>query len=134
MKIYAPKYYGEFACVADKCEHSCCVGWDVYIDSVTMEKYRALDSVYADEIRKSIDTPLVLHGGSGLSDDDFKNTIKEGIAKVNIFTDLCLAGAEAMKQGLEKGLDYLAIRNLKVELIKQAVMNKMKLFGCDGKA
>lgn len=86
------------------------------------------------EIRKSIDTPLVLHGGSGLSDDDFKNTIKEGIAKVNIFTDLCLAGAEAMKQGLEKGLDYLAIRNLKVELIKQAVMKKMKLFGCDGKA
>lgn len=86
------------------------------------------------EIRKSIDTPLVLHGGSGLSDDDFKNTIKEGIAKVNIFTDLCLAGSEAMKQGLEKGLDYLAIRNLKVELIKQAVMKKMKLFGCDGKA
>ncbi len=86
------------------------------------------------EIRKSIDTPLVLHGGSGLSDDDFKNTIKEGIAKVNIFTDLCLAGSEAMKQGLEKGLDYLAIRNFKVELIKQAVMKKMKLFGCDGKA
>lgn len=86
------------------------------------------------EIRGIVDTPLVLHGGSGLSDDDFKNTIKEGIAKVNIFTDLCLAGAEAMKQGLEKGLDYLAIRNLKVELIKQAVMKKMKLFGCDGKA
>lgn len=86
------------------------------------------------EIRKSIDTPLVLHGGSGLSDDDFKNTIKEGIAKVNIFTDLCIAGSEACKDALEKGLDYLNMRNLKVEYIKKAVMKKMKLFGCDGKA
>lgn len=55
MKIYAPKYYGEFACVADKCTHSCCVGWDIYIDPLTMEKYRALDAKYADEIRKSIE-------------------------------------------------------------------------------
>ncbi len=86
------------------------------------------------EIRKSIDTPLVLHGGSGLSDDDFKNTIKEGIAKVNIFTDLCIAGSEACKDALKDGLDYLNMRNLKVEYIKKAVMKKMKLFGCDGKA
>ncbi|MBQ2385013.1 MAG: class II fructose-bisphosphate aldolase, partial [Clostridia bacterium] len=33
------------------------------------------------EIRSTIDTPLVLHGGSGLTDDDFRNTIKNGIAK-----------------------------------------------------
>ena len=55
MKIYAPKYYGEFACIADKCTHSCCVGWEIYIDPRTMERYRALDSAYADEIRKSIE-------------------------------------------------------------------------------
>ncbi len=86
------------------------------------------------EIRRTIDTPLVLHGGSGLSDDDFRNTIREGIAKVNIFTDLCLAGNRAMKDGLDQGLDYLSARNLKVEYIKQAVMNKMQLFGSVGKA
>ncbi len=86
------------------------------------------------EIRSRIDTPLVLHGGSGLSDDDFRNTIRNGIAKVNIFTDLCLAGVEGMKQGLAQNLDYLEIRNLKVDLIKKAVMNKIKLFGCDNKA
>ena len=55
MKIYAPKYYGEFACVADKCTHSCCVGWEIYIDKCTMEKYRALDSAYAGEIIASIE-------------------------------------------------------------------------------
>ena len=66
------------------------------------------------EIRNTVDTPLVLHGGSGLSDDDFKSTVREGIAKVNIFTDLCLAGAEGFKAGLDKGMDYLNARNLKV--------------------
>jgi fructose-bisphosphate aldolase class II len=86
------------------------------------------------EIRKRIDTPLVLHGGSGLSDDDFKNTVKEGIAKVNIFTDLCLAGDKAMKEGLEKGLGYLETRKLKVKYIKEAVKNKIKLFGSENKA
>ena len=85
-------------------------------------------------IRARIDTPLVLHGGSGLSDDDFRNTVKEGIAKVNIFTDLCLAGERAMKEGLEKGLGYLDIRKLKVEYIKEAVKNKIRLFGSENKA
>jgi len=85
-------------------------------------------------IRAKIDTPLVLHGGSGLSDDDFKNTIKEGIAKVNIFTDLCLAGNSAMNEGLAKNMEYLEIRNLKVEKIKQTVINKINLFGSNGKA
>ncbi len=55
MKIYAPKYYSDFACVANKCTHSCCVGWEIYIDSLTMEKYRALDSAYAEKIRASIE-------------------------------------------------------------------------------
>lgn len=54
MSIYAPKYYREFACVADKCTHSCCIGWDVYIDERTAKKYGALQSAYADKIRESI--------------------------------------------------------------------------------
>ncbi len=86
------------------------------------------------EIHNATNVPLVLHGGSGLSDDDFRQVIKDGISKVNIFTDLCLAGVSAMNEGLEKGLDYLSIRNLKVEKIKQATMTKIKLFGSENKA
>ena len=86
------------------------------------------------EIRARVNTPLVMHGGSGLSDDDFRNSIREGIAKMNIFTDMCLAGNEAMKEGLEKSLNYLEMRNLRVEKIKAAVKAKMELFGCAGKA
>ena len=39
-----------------------------------------------------------------------------------------------MKEGEEQGLDYLEVRNLKVKYIKEAVMEKMKLFGSVGKA
>ena len=86
------------------------------------------------EISGAVKVPLVLHGGSGLSDDDFKNTIRNGIAKVNIFTDLCLAGERAMKDGEEKKLGYLETRNLKVDYIKEAVKHKMSLFGSVNKA
>ncbi|MBQ7794012.1 MAG: class II fructose-bisphosphate aldolase [Clostridia bacterium] len=91
-----------------------------------------LDLQRLADIRKAVDTPLVLHGGSGLSDDDFRNVIAGGIAKVNIFTDLCLAGAAAMIENT--GKDYLDIRNAKVDAIKNAVMQKIMLFGSNGKA
>ena len=83
------------------------------------------------EIRNRVDAPLVLHGGSGLSDDDFRNTIRNGIAKVNIFTDLCLAGSSAMKKASDNNISYLDARNLKVNAIKEAVKKKMILFGSD---
>lgn len=86
------------------------------------------------EIRAEVYVPLVLHGGSGLSDEDFRSSIREGMAKVNIFTDLCLAGQRAMAEGISAGRDYLTIRNMKVETIKEAVKTKMRLFGCEGKA
>lgn len=89
-----------------------------------------LDIERLKEIRAAIDTPLVLHGGSGLSDDDFRNTVRNGIAKINIFTDLCVAGENGMKDA--EGLGYLRIREKKVEYIKQAVMKKMLLFGSNG--
>ena len=67
-------------------------------------------------------------------DDDFRNAIRDGIAKMNIFTDLCLAGSKAIKDAAEKDLFYLEARNLKVKYIKEAAIEKMKLFGCVGKA
>ena len=85
-------------------------------------------------IRARVDTPLVLHGGSGLSDDDFRNTIRDGVAKVNIHTDLCLAGVRAVGEALEQGMNYLDMRNHKVDLVEQAVAEKIRLFGSVGKA
>ena len=92
-----------------------------------------LDFDRLTELHTALPVPLVLHGGSGLSDDDFRRSIACGISKVNIFTDLCLAGNAAMADGLANGEAYLTIRNRKVEYIKRAVMEKMELFGSVGK-
>lgn len=93
-----------------------------------------LDIERLRQIRAAVDVPLVLHGGSGLSDDDFRNCIEAGVCKVNIFTDLCLAGSAAMRSASERGLDYLQCRNEKVGAIKKEAEKKMRLFGCAGKA
>lgn len=92
-----------------------------------------LDIERLKEIHAAITTPLVLHGGSGLSDDDFRNTVREGISKVNIFTDLCIAGANAMKDAENAGADYLKTREMRVKYINAAVKQKIKLFGSIGK-
>lgn len=96
-----------------------------------------LDIERLNEIRNTIDTPLVLHGGSGLTDDDFRNTIANGIAKVNIFTDLCVAADRAISENLgdKSGFnEYLTRRKIKVEAMKKAAMEKMILFGSSGRA
>lgn len=97
-------------------------------------KKPVLDIGRLREIRAAVDTPLVLHGGSGLSDDDFRNCVKNGISKVNIFTDVLTAGEIALKETFEYDINYLEARNIKTAVIKEAVKNKMKLFGSQGKA
>lgn len=79
-------------------------------------------------IREAVDVPLVLHGGSGLSDEDFRKAIAGGISKINIFTDLCAAGERAMRDGIGQKLSYLGIRENRVRYIKEAVEKKIRLF------
>ena len=40
MKVFAPNYYKKFSCIADKCKHSCCIGWEIDIDDETFEQYK----------------------------------------------------------------------------------------------
>lgn len=55
MKLYAPNYYKKFKCIADKCKHSCCIGWEIDIDESTLAKYSSLTSDYAKKILNSIE-------------------------------------------------------------------------------
>ena len=60
MKLYAPSYYKDFECIADKCTHSCCIGWEIDIDEETLEKYKTIKNGYGVVIVNSIsfeDTP-----------------------------------------------------------------------------
>ncbi len=94
------------------------------------KKKPVLDINRLAEIYAVSDKPLVLHGGSGLSDDDFRNTIANGIRKINICTEMCIAAREA----------YLASANHEIlfddakNAVKKVVQGKMQLFGSSGKA
>ena len=54
MKLYAPAYSPRFACIADRCRHSCCIGWEIDIDADTQCRYQRATAAYADTIRQSI--------------------------------------------------------------------------------
>ncbi len=92
-----------------------------------------LDFNRLKEIASIVSTPLVLHGGSGLSDDDFKRTIANGISKVNIFTDINTAFAKAAHEVWKPGMGQTDIMPVVRLAVKEATMEKMQLFGCTGK-
>ena len=54
MKLYALNYYKSFHCIADRCEHSCCIGWEIGVDGETLERYEHLDGGYGDAVKGSI--------------------------------------------------------------------------------
>ena len=79
--------------------------------------------------------PLVLHGGSGLADSDFRRAVSEGICKVNIFTDLNRAGRLGIEEGLRAGAGtIMSLIPYEIAAMKTAAADKMRLFGSDGKA
>ena len=79
--------------------------------------------------------PLVLHGGSGLSDTDFKTAVKEGVAKVNIFTDIDKAGKRGIEAGLAAGeKSIMGLIPYEIDAMKEVVRDKILLFGSNGKA
>lgn len=94
-----------------------------------------LDFARIKEIANTVDVPLVLHGGSGLTDDDFRTAIKEGISKVNIFTDINIAAVKAeFSKFTDMNKGIIDLIPAAVEAVKQASIEKMQLFSSDGKA
>ncbi|HJB57724.1 MAG TPA: class II fructose-bisphosphate aldolase [Candidatus Flavonifractor intestinipullorum] len=87
-----------------------------------------LDFDRISRIAQAVHVPLVLHGGSGLSDDDFREAIRRGIAKVNIFTDINVAGAQAARQNDRSGCGLTDLIPGEVEAMKEAVLTKLRLF------
>ena len=54
MKIYVPDYYPRFRCIADRCRHTCCVGWEIDIDPGTLAQYRKIGGETGQKLRESI--------------------------------------------------------------------------------
>ena len=82
-------------------------------------------------------TPLVLHGGSGIPDDQVKAAVKAGIRKMNIGTDVCCAFADGTKETLADPNRSLAVdlfMKKAIKSVKELAMSKIKLVDADGKA
>ena len=55
MMLYVePDFYGEFQCIAEKCAHSCCLGWEIDIDRETAELYEGLPGALGEELRQKM--------------------------------------------------------------------------------
>lgn len=93
-----------------------------------------LDIARLRQIHEAVGVPLVLHGGSGLSNEDFTECIKNGISKVNIFTDINCAAASsaATHYSIQKGMS-LIINDIVAD-VKNAAKNKILLFGSQNRA
>ncbi len=55
MKLYVPDYFFDFKCIADKCRHSCCIGWEIDIDPDTLNIYENIEDEMGERIRKNIE-------------------------------------------------------------------------------
>lgn len=83
-------------------------------------------------ISQKTNLPLVLHGGSGLADDDFRNAVKLGVSKINIFTDLDKAGKAGVAEGIAAGeKTMMGLMPFEIRAMKAVVAEKIRLFGSE---
>ena len=90
-----------------------------------------IDAEVVAEIKKATGIPLVLHGGSGLQDEDFTNAIKAGISIIHISTEIRLAYDEALKKSLSDNPNETTpykILQPAVEAVEKVVEARLKLF------
>ena len=90
-----------------------------------------LDIARIQEIKKRIGLPLVLHGGSGISDDDFSAAIKAGISIIHINTEIRVAWKNILVKNLEENPEevapYKIMKGIKEE-IAHIVEKRLRLF------
>jgi fructose-bisphosphate aldolase class II len=79
------------------------------------------------EIRDAIDTPLVLHGSSGLADEDFKKAISYGITKINYFTGLVTEANKKAREiaGENNDFTYMMLNKSVMEAVKEKIKKKI---------
>ena len=85
-----------------------------------------------EKVSKVVSVPLVLHGASGIGDEDIKKAISLGISKINIHTELCQAAMQAIVKNQDKS--FLELERAVRQAVKERAMEKIILFGTDKKA
>ncbi len=82
-----------------------------------------------EEIHERIHTPLVLHGGTGITPEDFRRCIDLGVRKINIATANFIAFVKGAKEYLQKGEeDYFAMDKMLVDSVYENVKAHIEIF------
>ena len=90
-----------------------------------------IDEKLVAEIKKATGVPLVLHGGSGLRDEDFTNAIEAGISIIHISTEIRIAYDETLIKSIidnPKEITPYKILQPTVDAIEKVVEARLKLF------
>lgn len=95
-----------------------------------------LDLERITKIKEAIDIPFVMHGGSGLSKEEFQTAIRNGIRKINYYTYMTLAGGRAVKEALDQkspdeNIFFHDIPMIAVEAMKENVKETIQVFGME---
>lgn len=95
-----------------------------------------LDLERITKIKEVIDIPFVMHGGSGLSKEEFQTAIRNGIRKINYYTYMTLAGGRAVKEALDQkspdeNIFFHDIPMIAVEAMKENVKEAIQVFGME---
>jgi fructose-bisphosphate aldolase class II len=83
-------------------------------------------------LRAKLNVPLVLHGGSGLTDEDFRKSIKCGIKKINIYTDVITAAICTLRKEASE-YNYTDLNQRVESAMYEVTLKKIKIFGSDHK-
>nr|WP_041728789.1 class II fructose-bisphosphate aldolase [Clostridium sp. SY8519] len=95
-----------------------------------------LDLDRITEIREKIDMPFVMHGGSGLSKEEFQTAIRNGIRKVNYYTYMALTGGKAVKDAMDQvkegeSVFFHDIPKIAREAMKKDVVEAIRIFSLE---
>lgn len=82
------------------------------------------------ELKDAVSIPLVLHGGSSTGDENLRKCSEIGISKINIFTDICVAGANAINK--ESVDNYKTQIQKADEAMKETLRHYYNVFNCIG--
>ncbi|MBC8387277.1 MAG: class II fructose-bisphosphate aldolase [Actinobacteria bacterium] len=91
-----------------------------------------LDFERLSQIRDAVDIPLVLHGGSGISDKDFKKAISLGVCKINFYTAMSAAAVEKVKEYLKENPNITSFPDLVnkgIDEARKVVKERLQVFG-----
>jgi fructose-bisphosphate aldolase class II len=90
-----------------------------------------LDFDRISQIKNRIGLPIVMHGGSGVSDQDFRKCINNGVRKINYYTYLAKAGGMHVKEKAMESEGYVYYHDVTlwgIDAMKQDVLHTIKVF------